>query len=322
MSNRGIPLDMTTISRFYGTMMGLLPSGLVSWIMERELNRKCDHRLYRLRPQHRVMDRRPLINDELPYQILLGHVVIKTNIKAFKDSTVIFDDGTEEKIDIVIFCTGYIASFPFLPQSLCQGPKGEVTLYKRLFPPSLQQPTLVVMGLFQTKGPIMPAVEMQARWAARVFKGLDCLPAKDKMLSVIEAERKRSMKSYPCPLQAALQVDYIPFLDFMAEKVGVKPCLFSLLLRDPILWVKVFFGPFTPYQYRLSGPGRWPGARQAILTQWDRVERPFNTRKVPEAHTKTSEWSSVWLLAFGGCALMAAFVVKRDILQITDFVKF
>lgn len=43
--------------------------------------------------------------------------------------------------------------------------------FRRLFPPSLLQPTLAVMGLFQTKGPIMPIVEMQARWAVKVFAG-------------------------------------------------------------------------------------------------------------------------------------------------------
>lgn len=312
MSNNGLPLDMARITRFYGTLIRLLPSRLFSWMMERTLNQKYDHRLYRLRPRHRVMDRRPVINDELPYQILLGGVIIKPNIKAFTESQVVFEDDTEENIDIVIFCTGYITNFLFLPQSLSQGPKGELTLYKRLFPPSLQQPTLVVLGLFQSRGPIMPMVEMQARWATRVFKGLNRLPAKEKMLSVIEADRKRTMKSYPCPLLAALQVDYIPYLDFMADQVGVKPHFLALLLRDPLLWAKVFFGPCTPYQYRLRGPGQWSGARQAILSQWDRMDQPFNTREVPEPHTKSSGWSLVWLLAFGGSVLLAALVYKTE----------
>ncbi|XP_072293925.1 flavin-containing monooxygenase 5-like [Eucyclogobius newberryi] len=309
MSNSGLPLDMTGINRFYSTLLSLLPARLLNWITERALNHKYDHSLYRLRPKHRAFDRRPVINDELPYRILLGEVVMKPNIKGFNKSRAVFEDDTEEETDIVIFCTGYITTFPFLPQSLSQGPKGALTLYKRLFPPSLQQPTLVVMGLFQTKGPIMPVVEMQARWATAVFQGLGHLPPKDKMLSVIKAERKRSMKSYPCPLQADLQVDYIPYLDFMADKVGVKPHFAGLLLRDPVLWVKVFFGPCTPYQFRLNGPGQWSGARQAILSQWERVDRPFNTRAVP--HTNAPVWAPVWLLAMGSSVLMAAFVHNK-----------
>ena len=52
-------------------------------------------------------------------------------------------------------------------------------------------------------------------------------------------------------------------------------------MSDPKLAWHVYFGPITPYQYRLRGPHPWPGARQAIMTQWDRVFIPLKTRKVP-----------------------------------------
>lgn len=311
MSKAGLPLDMVGITRFNGRMMSLLPSPLLNWITERSLNNKYHHRVYRLQPRHRAMDRRPVINDELPYQILLRAVVMKPNIRAFKGCTVVFEDDTEEDVDTVVFCTGYIAKFPFLPKSLCHGPKGELTVYKRVFPPSLQQSTLALMGLFQTKGPIMPVVEMQARWALSVFTGMNRLPSKEQMLKVIEAERKRSMRSYRCPLQAALQVDYIPYLDFMAEQVGVKPRLWSLLLTDFPLWLRVVFGPCSPFQFRLSGPGRWSGAREAVFSQWDRVDRPFNTRPLPEPLLEAEGRSALWLLAVGGALLVAAYVIKN-----------
>uniref|UniRef100_A0A672ZPW1 Flavin-containing monooxygenase n=1 Tax=Sphaeramia orbicularis TaxID=375764 RepID=A0A672ZPW1_9TELE len=309
MSSSGLPLDMIAITRLNSILMFLLPKTLVNWTAERALNHRYDHTLYALKPKHRLMDKRPLINDDLPGRILIGKLVMKPSLREFKGSAVVFEDGTvEENIAAVIFCTGYIANFPFLPPVLCGGPRGEFTLYKRVFPPSLQQPTLAVLGLFQTKGPIMPIVEMQARWAVRVFKGLSRLPKKEKMLSIIEAERKRNMKSYPCPRQAALQVDYIPYLDFMAKEVGVRPNLMRLLLRDPGLWVKVFLGPCTPYQYRLSGPGQWAGARQAILSQWERVTQPFRTRAVPEPQTGRFTLYSVWLIALAGSVMTANYL--------------
>lgn len=56
---------------------------------------------------------------------------MKANIQGFKDSGVIFEDGTvEEDIDAVIFCTGYKGTFPFLPSALSEGPHGELKLYK------------------------------------------------------------------------------------------------------------------------------------------------------------------------------------------------
>lgn len=80
---------------------------------------------------HRLLDKRPLVNDDLPGRILQGALVMKPNIRAFKDSGVTFEDGTvEDNIDAVVFCTGYKGIFPFLPSALSEGPHSELTLYK------------------------------------------------------------------------------------------------------------------------------------------------------------------------------------------------
>ncbi|XP_041646427.1 flavin-containing monooxygenase 5-like [Cheilinus undulatus] len=319
MSSNGLPLDMTAITRVNNVLMKLLPKTLTNWAAERSLNQKYDHRLYGLQPKHGLLSRRPLINDDLPGRILQGALVMKPNIQRFTESGVEFADGSvEENIHAVVFCTGYKGTFPFLPAALTEGPHGDIALYKRVFPPSLTPPTLAVMGLFQTKGPIMPVVEMQARWAVKVFTGLSRLPPEEKMLEVIESERKRNMKSYPCPRLAALQVDYISYLDFMADQVGVRPNLLTLLLTDPVLWMRVFFGPVSPYQYRLVGPGRWAGARQAILTQWERVHQPFRTRAVPEPDSRPSMLSSLWMLMFGGSVVTAVLLALQGPDQILD----
>lgn len=73
-------------------------------------------------------------------------------------------------------------------------------------------------------------------------------------------------------------MDYMPYMDSLAEQVGVRPNILGLLLREPSVGLRVLLGPCTPYQYRLRGPGKWDGARQAILTQWERVAQPFRTR--------------------------------------------
>ncbi|XP_036972024.1 flavin-containing monooxygenase 5-like isoform X2 [Acanthopagrus latus] len=308
----GFPLDLF-FNRVMTFLQSVLPFGVFCGLAERQLNQRFDHALYNLKPKHRLLDRRPLVNCDLPDQILQGALVMKPNLRAFRDSGVVFEDGTaEENIDAVVFCTGYKANFPFLPPGLSEGPDQELTLYKRLFPPSLSKPTLAVMGLFQTKGPIQPIMEMQARWAVRVFSGMSYLPSEKKMMEVIECDTKRNSKSYPCPRQAALYVDYISYLDFMAGEIGVRPNLLRLMLRDPVLWVKVAFGPCTPYQYRLTGPGQWAGARRAILTQWDRVAQPFRTRAVPEPESRSSVLFSPLLLVLGGTVITAVLMSKNE----------
>lgn len=80
---------------------------------------------------HRFMERRPLINDDLPGRILQGALVMKPNLKELKSTSAVFEDGSqEENIHAVIFCTGYKGTFPFLDTALSGGTHGELTLYK------------------------------------------------------------------------------------------------------------------------------------------------------------------------------------------------
>lgn len=116
--------------------------------------------------------REPVLNDDLPSYILTGRITIKPGVKEFKDNSVVFHDCPEEEpIDIVVFCTGYNASFPFLEEKIVKVENKHACLYKYVFPTHLQKPTLAVLGLIRPLGGIMPVIEMQARWAARVFKG-------------------------------------------------------------------------------------------------------------------------------------------------------
>ena len=110
------------------------------------------------------------INDDLPNRIISGRVRVKPNIKQFTETSAIFEDGTKEDIDAVVFATGYSFSFPFLEDSV-KVVENQVPLYKFMFPADLEKPTLAFIGYIQPLGAIMPISEMQSRWATRVFKG-------------------------------------------------------------------------------------------------------------------------------------------------------
>lgn len=93
----------------------------------------------------------------------------------------------------------------------------------------------------------------------------------------------------------------------LRSQVGVKPNLLRLLLTDPVLWAKTLFGPCTPYQYRLTGPGQWAGARQAVLTQWDRIAQPFRTRAASEPGSPHTCPFFPFLFVFGGITVATVF---------------
>ncbi len=78
-----------------------------------------------------------------------------------------------------------------------------------------------------------------------------------------------------------------------------------LFLKDPKLAITVFFGPCTPYQFRLVGPGQWQGACDAIMTQWDRVLHATKTRPLP--HVDKSHSITVYQVLF---VLILALIIK------------
>ncbi|XP_076009757.1 flavin-containing monooxygenase 5-like isoform X2 [Genypterus blacodes] len=309
----GLPGDLLT-SRM-DSMRQKLSFSSPSRMMEKQLNQAYDHKLYGLEPKHNFFAQIPVVNDDLPGRIITGRVQMKPNVKEFCGSSVIFVDGSViDKVDVVVFATGYNYSFPFLPSALQAKSGYRLQLYKHVFPPGLSQPTLAVVGFIHGFGSINPLAEMQARWATRVFKGLNKLPSEEVMLKEIEADTPKMHQKFACSDRSPLQVDYIPYLDTLAEQFGVRPNILWLFLKDPRLALQVFTGPPTPYQYRLTGPGQWAGARQAILTQWERVIQPFRTRVVPDPESRPFSKVST-ILSLSGAALLCCFLYRKHSLS-------
>ncbi|NXV63380.1 FMO5 monooxygenase, partial [Molothrus ater] len=278
-ADNGYPFDVSYASRFLHLIQNLVPKSILNSLMEWKLNARFDHTLYGLKPKHGVLDTHPTVNDDLPNRIISGRVRVKPNIQEFTETSAIFEDGTREDVDAIVFATGYSFSFPFL-EGCVKVVENEIPLYKFMFPPDLEKPTLAFIGLIQPWGAIMPISELQSRLAIYVFKGNGKAPAQHGAATLTPgaARAKPSRRSpslaarrYVKSQRHTIQVDYIPYMDELALQLGVKPNLLSLFLTDPRLAMEVAFGPCTPYQYRLRGPGAWAGARAAILSQRQRV---------------------------------------------------
>ena len=57
----------------------------------------------------------------------------------------------------------------------------------------------------------------------------------------------------------------------------------KLFLSDPVLAFRCLFGPCTPSQYRLVGPGSWVGAKQAIENARSNLIYATKTRDTGES---------------------------------------
>ncbi|XP_032319641.1 dimethylaniline monooxygenase [N-oxide-forming] 4 isoform X1 [Camelus ferus] len=315
-SDGGYPLNMMVTRRHHNFIAQVLPSWVLKWIQERHMNKRFDHANYGLSITKGKKSKR-IVNDELPTCILCGTVTVKTSVKEFTETSALFEDGTvEENIDIVIFTTGYTFSFPFLEEPLKSLCTKKIFLYKQVFPSNLERTTLAIIGFISLTGSILAGTELQARWATRVFKGLCKIPPSQKLMAeVVKKEQliERITLLYSLPLSyleklsayhhrglmkdpSGDKLDYISYMDDLAACIGTKPSIPLLFLQDPRLAWEVFFGPCTPYQYRLMGPGKWDGARTAILTQWDRTLKPLRTRVVPDSSkpASRSHYLKVW----------------------------
>ncbi|XP_059531708.1 flavin-containing monooxygenase 2 isoform X2 [Myotis daubentonii] len=283
-SDCGYPWDMVFHTRFRSMLRNVLPRAVQKWMLERQMNQWFHHENYGLEPQNKYLMKEPVLNDDLPSRILYGAIKVKSRVTELTETSAIFEDGTvEEDIDVIVFATGYTFSFPFLEDSLVKVEDNMVSLYKYMFPPHLEKATLACIGLIQPLGSIFPTVELQARWVTRVFKGLCTLPSERAMMEDIIKRNKNRIDLFGESQSQILQTNYIDYLDELAEEIGAKPDLLSLLFKDPKLAVKLYFGPCNSYQYRLVGPGRWEGAKGAILSQKQRMLRPLKTRTLEPA---------------------------------------
>ncbi|XP_075616409.1 dimethylaniline monooxygenase [N-oxide-forming] 4 isoform X2 [Balearica regulorum gibbericeps] len=307
-SDHGFPFDMVNTTRFNHFLDWLLPSALTKRIRFRKFNSWFNHANYGL-ASTKSSNFKVIINEELPFCLLSGTIVLKPTVKEFTESSAVFEDGTtEENIDVVLFATGYIFSFPFLEESVRSLFDDNRSLYKRIFPPQLEKPTLAIIGLVQLTGSVMVGAEMQARWVTGIFAGWNKLPPTSRMMADV-LKKKPPVKRNPSEREN-LKISFISYTDEIASCAGVKPSMLKLLLTDPRLALAVFFGPCTPYQYRLVGRGKWSGARDAILTQWRRTLKPLRTRVVDDSSDGSDGWRWMCLLALP-VALTAGFLLSK-----------
>ena len=166
-----MPVDMVHGTRKNKMVKNALPESVFNRIFENELNARFDHVAYSLKPKHHATAQHPTLNDDMPKRLANGMLKIKSDVKEFTVTGVIFEDNTrDDNIDFVCMATGYIFGFPFLDKSIIDVKNNNVELFKYVFPPKLENHTLCVIGCIQPIGAIMPISELQSRLATRVFQ--------------------------------------------------------------------------------------------------------------------------------------------------------
>jgi dimethylaniline monooxygenase (N-oxide forming) len=186
------------VQRFVlGRMLGLTAGDMTSYGLPK--------------PDHKLLEAHPTVSAELLSRLGHGDITIKPNLERFKGGrTVQFFDGSEEEIDLVVYCTGYKISFPFFDEDLVSAEENRLPLYRRVV--SVEQPGLYFIGLIQPLGAIMPLAEAQGEWVADLLGGRGTLPPPAEMRAEISAAEKKMKKRYVASKRHTIQVDFQPYL--------------------------------------------------------------------------------------------------------------
>lgn len=179
-------------------------------------------------PDRPILREHPTISQELPGKVGHGKISIKPNIKELNDKEVIFDDGSREVFDKIIYATGYKIAFPFFDASFLEARNNEIDLYHKVVHP--EHSNLFFIGLVQPLGAIMPLAEVQSEWVAKLLQGKCRLPEKRKMLKSIQLDKNEMRARYNRSSRHTIQVDFYPYkrlIEMEMQQMKVRKGIFA-----------------------------------------------------------------------------------------------
>ena len=164
------------------------------------------------KPDHKLLEAHPTVSSELLPRLGHGDIAVKPNIERFTGGrTVRFVDGSEEEIDLVVYCTGYRITFPFLAAEVFEAKDNRMPLYRRVV--SVERPGLYFIGFIQPLGPIMPVAEAQSEWVADLLggRGRSCR-RRPRCGPRSQSTNERMRKRFVASKRHTIEVDFHPYL--------------------------------------------------------------------------------------------------------------
>lgn len=204
----GIPIDEIAASKWWSRMPFRVQRGFIEFLLRIIRGPITAYGIPQ--PDHRIFSAPVTISDELLSRISHGEIGVRPMITALDESRVHFADGSSDEIDVVIYCTGYQLTFPFLPQDSVFLDNGQVGLYQRVVPP--KHSGLYFAGLIRPVGSITRLLETQAEWIADLIQGVAGLPDMATMTDEIAAHTAGAAKRYGTSAMGSIQIDFPTYL--------------------------------------------------------------------------------------------------------------
>lgn len=118
------------------------------------------------KPAHKLLEEHFVINSTLLYQLGHGEIAPRPGIAELTGDGVRFTDGSTEKVDVIVYATGYHqAEFPFIDREHLNWRGETPQLHLNAFHP--EHDNLAVIGYFQTSTGNWKLMDYQAQVLAR-----------------------------------------------------------------------------------------------------------------------------------------------------------
>ncbi|KAI1911030.1 hypothetical protein LOZ65_006257 [Ophidiomyces ophidiicola] len=232
-----------------------------------------------IQPEHGLMEANVTMRSDLVENIKTGRIIPhRAGVERITETSMVLTDGVSIEVDVIICCTGYHLSVPYVPEESYRMKYNEILntsnsmdLYKLVASPDF--PNLFFIGFVELAGPVIPVSEAQVRWATSVLAGRVNLPSASNMYASIAKFQGHIASRFVKSDRHAVTIRYLPYCDDLLKDIGANPTFFRLLSKimtsNPVaatrLLMAVYLGVNSPAQYRLFGHGRKANLASPIL---------------------------------------------------------
>lgn len=133
------------------------------------------------KPDHRIMETHPLLNDQFVHHLRHGDLSLAADIDRLDGRTVRFKDGEEDEFDQIICATGFDWEAPFLPDGVLEFDRGRVVHPLCLYTP---RPDLFTLSFVESNGSSFSLFEEMAQVIACTIADTDPRQ-RDKLASLL-----------------------------------------------------------------------------------------------------------------------------------------
>ena len=152
----------------------------------------------------------PTISDAVLSRLTHGEIAVRPGIQSLDGDGVVFADGSRERVDVIVWCTGYRVTVPYVDPAVLGAAPEDLSLFKRVF--HHEHDDLFFIGLVQTTGSAIPVVERQSELLADHLTGRYAPPSPAKRRADAAKRRDAAAKRYGEHKRPHLRVEFDGFM--------------------------------------------------------------------------------------------------------------